>query len=155
MPPITYLTCITNRLWLLRNSLTALSERRAVSKPQILSRLRYVSIMKRGDETEQERLYRIQYKNLQDWNNNYWNENNELFNREKELYIREHFNKEISNEEALSHDQLAHFYRTFLERNREKHVKYNRTMYKNHFTLLIRSINAKISRLRADVTTKR
>lgn len=154
MPPITYLSCIANRLWLVRNSLKALSERRIVSKPQILSRLRYVSIIKRGDETEQEKLYRIYYESLQNWNNNYWNENNLLFDREKDLYIKKHFDEEMSNEEALSHDQLAHFYRTFLEQNREKHVNYNRTMYKSHLKLLISSINAKLSRLKADVTTK-
>lgn len=133
----------------------ALSEQRVVSKPQMLSRLRYVKIIERGDETDQERLYRIQYQNLQDWNNNYWNENNELFNREKDIYLKAQFGEEISKEEALSHDQLAHFYRTFLEKNREKHVNYNRTMYKNHLRLLISSLNAKLSRLKADVTTKR
>lgn len=133
----------------------ALSERRVVSKPQIVSRLRHVKIIERGDETDQERLYRIQYQNLQDWNNNYWNENNELFNREKDGYIKAHFGEKTSNEEALSHDQLAHFYRTFLEQSREKHVNYNRTMYKNHLRLLISSLNAKLSRLKADVTTKR
>lgn len=146
MSPITYLTFFYR-------SVAALSERRVVSKPQILSRLRYVNIIQRSDETFEEKHYRIRYQSLQDWNNKYWAENNELFNREKEKYIKERFGAEMSKEEALSHDQLAPFYRDFLERNRRKHVNYNRIWYKNHLALLSSSINAKLSRLKADLST--
>lgn len=135
-----------------RRSIGGLRERRIVSKPQILSRLRYVNIVKRCDETDQEREYRNFYESLQNWNNNYWSENNELFNKEKNEYIERNFGTEKSKDEALSHDQLAHFYRTFLEKNRDKHVNYNKTWYKNHFALLASSVNAKLSRLKVNLT---
>lgn len=138
---------VISKFW---KSLGTLSEKRVVGKPQILSRLRYVNIVERHDETDQERSYRIQYENLQDWNNKYWAENNELFNRQKADYIKNNFG-EISEEEALSHDQLASFYREFLERNRDKHVTYNRIWYKNHIALLSSSISAKLSRLKANL----
>lgn len=141
---------IVSNFLLLCKAVGTLSERRIVSKPQILSRLRYVDIVKRPDETQQEKAYRQKYEDLQDWNNKYWAENNELFNREKANYIREHFGQ-IDEQQALSHDQLASFYRDFLERNRDKHVNYNRTWYKNHVSLLSTSINAKLSRLRANI----
>lgn len=137
-------------LLLFVKSVGTLSERRVVSKPQILSRLRFVDIIKRPDETAEERAYRVKYEQLQDWNNKYWSENNELFNREKESYIRRNFGH-LNEEQALSHDQLATFYRDFLERNRDRHVNYNRTWYKNHISLLADSIEAKLSRLRANL----
>lgn len=156
MSLVTQLSNLSNRLWLISKSITTLSERRIVSKPQLLSRLRFVNIIKRCDETDQERLYRTQYEGIQEWNDRYWAENNELFNREKDHYIKQHFGDTFSSsEEALSHDQLAHFYRKFLEKNRQKHIVYNQTMYKNHLKLLVSSLNAKLSRLRANVKTDR
>lgn len=131
-------------------SVGTLSERRIVSKPQILSRLRYVDIIRRPDETAQEKAYRVRYEELQNWNNEYWAENNELFNMEKANYIRQNFDQ-MDEEQALSHDQLASFYRDFLERNRERHVEYNRTWYRNHISLLKDSMNAKLSRLKANL----
>lgn len=127
-----------------------LGERRNVSKPQILSRLRYVNIIKRPDETEQERLYRERYNSLQDWNEKYWAENNAIFNKEKEEYIKKHHG-ESSDDQALSHDQLAPFYRDFLNKNRAKHVLYNKTWYTNHISLLYSSLRAKTSRLNVDM----
>lgn len=134
-------------------SVGTLSERRVVSKPQILSRLRYVNIIQRPDETAEERAYRTKYEHLQAWNNQYWAENNELFNREKSNYIREHFGQ-MNEEQALSHDQLASFYKEFLERNRQRHVEYNRTWYMNHISLLSDSIQAKLSRLKENLRGK-
>jgi len=138
----------TYRFWLAFRSIT---ERRIVGKPQILSRLRYVDIVKRCDETAEERAYRIQYESLQDWNNKYWAHNNELFNREKKSYIERHFGHEDA---ALSHDQLGQFYRDFLDLSRERHVEYNKAWYRNHIALLANSINAKLSRIRANLIGK-
>lgn len=124
----------------------AISERRNVSKPQILSRLRYVNVIKRPDELEQERAYRERYNNLQEWNEKYWAENNEIFNQEKEKYIREKFGP-LTSDQALSHDQLAPFYRDFLDKNRGRHVNYNKTWYIQIVTLLGESLKAKVARL--------
>lgn len=131
-------------------SLAALREDRIVSRPQILSRLRYVNIVTRPDETEEEKAYRAHYENLQDWNNRYWTENNELFNKSKSDYIKANFGN-IAEDEALSHDQLATFYRGFLEENRAKHVDYNKKWYKSHISLLQSAMMAKFSRLKLDL----
>lgn len=131
-------------------SFSALSEQRIVSKPQLLSRLRYVEVIKRQDETRDERAYRLHYEELQKWNNHYWAENNELFNKSKADYIKRNFGN-IDEQEALSHDQLSDFYRDFLEENRDRHVEYNRIWYGNHLSLLSNSINAKLSRLKANL----
>lgn len=117
-----------------------ISERRNVTKPQVLSRLRYVSVIRRPDELEEEKVYRERYNSLQDWNEKYWAENNELFNREKDKYIRE--NNGLSNS-----DQLAPFYREFSDRNRKRHVAYNKTWYMQIITLLGYSLKAKVARL--------
>lgn len=137
-----------NRYWFYHKTIKSLSEQRVVGKPQLLSRLRYVNIVQRCDETPEEQAYRVQYDVLQEWNNNYWAENNDLFDREKRDFIKSKFGSSLTNEEALSHDQLAPFYRSFLERNREKHVTYNKIWYKNHLALLLSSLKAKLSRLK-------
>lgn len=149
---ITHFSSLGNRCSSFCKSVGSLSERRIVSKPQILSRLRYVNIIKSCDETKQERAYRLKYESLQDWNNIYWSKNNELFEREKLEYIKKNFGDKISEDEALSHDQLAPFYRCFLERNRLKHVNYNKHWYKNHVALLFSSLNAKFSRLKLNIS---
>lgn len=152
MSPTTCLALITSRFFNICKLFTTLSERRVVSKPEILSRLRYVNIIERRDETDAERAYRAKYEELQTWNNRYWAENNETFQREKNEYIEKNFGPEVSKEEALSHDQLAAFYRYFLEKNRDKHVEYNKIWYRNHAALLSSSIEAKLSRFRANIS---
>lgn len=125
-----------------------------MSKPQKLSRLRYVNIVIPSDETKEERAYRLRYESLQDWNNQYWAENNELFSKAKEQYIKENFENAGPNEDALSHDQLASFYKNFLELNRERHVNYNRIWYRNHLPLLLSSINARLSRFKVNLSAR-
>lgn len=148
MPPLmNFFHIHTDRIL---RSLAALSERRIVSKPQLLSRLRYVEVIKRQDETDAERDYRLHYESIQNWNNKYWAENNELFNRSKADYIKRNFGN-INEQEALSHDQLSDFYRDFLEESRDRHVEYNRIWYGNHLSLLHSSINAKLSRLKVNL----
>lgn len=152
MWPTTCLSSLTNKIWIVRSSLIALKEQRIVGKPQKLSRLRYVNIVIPSDETDEERAYRIEYESLQDWNNKYWAENNELFNKAKVDYIKKNFDHVGSDEDALSHDQLAPFYKNFLEQNRKRHVIYNRIWYKNHLALLSSSITAKISRFKVNLS---
>lgn len=151
----TFLSTLTNRISSVCKAMAGLRERRIVSKPQLLSRLRYVNIVENCDETPQERNYRLKYEMLQDWNNEYWSANNELFEKEKKQYIIDNYGDSISEEEALTHDQLAPFYRSFLERNRDKHVNYNKVWYQAHVALLGSSLNAKLSRLKVNMTSQR
>lgn len=124
-----------------------MSEQRIVTKPQTSSRLRYVSIIERSNETAEEKTYRRQNERLQEWNDKYWAENNKTFTQERDDYIRRNF----GDGEALSHDQLADFYRDFLERNHIKHISYNRAWYRYHLSLLNSSFNAKLSRIRVNL----
>lgn len=129
----------------------SIKEIRSVSKPNLLSRLRYVTIASRVDETNEERLYRLEYDKLQEWNNQYWSLNNEIFKRDKQEYIKKKFGDTISDEEALSHDQLALFYKNFLDKNRQKHIEYNKTWYRNYVRLLLFSMRAKVSRMKTQL----
>lgn len=138
----------------LLRALSTLSEQRVVGKPQLLSRLRYVEVIRREDETDKEREYRTHYEDIQNWNNKYWAENNELFNRRKTEYIKRNFGN-MNEQEALSHDQLSDFYRDFLEENRDRHVRYNKIWYRNHLSLLHSSINAKLSRLKVNLSSNK
>lgn len=137
----------------LLRSINEICEKRAVGQPQILSRLRFVNIIQRQDETDAEKSYRMEYEALQVWNNEYWAENNERFHREKKDYVNNflsHIQKDNNgdDQETLSHDQLAPFYRDFLERNRLRNVEYNKVWYKLHTGLLFSALRAKFSRLR-------
>lgn len=144
MTQATYLTYLFARF---HKYIGALSERRIVSKPQSVSRLRHVNIVKPIDETPQEKAYRTEYQSIQQWNNDYWSKNNDMFNREKSDYIQQHFGKDTSPEDTLNHDQLAPFYRYFLEKNRQRQIDYNRIWYRNHGLLLLSAIKAKTSRI--------
>lgn len=148
-----FISTISNKLSVIYKSISSLSERRIVSKPQALSKLRYVNIIKNSDETALERTYRLQYESLQNWNDKYWSENNKIFDQEKSEYIKRNFGELIAEDEALSHDQLAPFYRSFLERNRKKHMDYNIAWYQSYASLLASSVRAKISRIKSGLST--
>lgn len=60
---------------------------------------------------------------LQDWNQNYWENHNRLFNEEKDKFMNRE--KEGKGTKALSHDELAVFYKRFLDENRAKHMQYS------------------------------
>lgn len=132
----------------IHKTIANLSEQRIVSKPQTTSRLRYVNIIKPVDETPYELAYRTQYVALQNWNDDYWTRNNDLFNKEKSEYINQNFGDRISAEEALSHDLLAPFYRSFLEKNMQRQIDYNKIWYRKLSLLLISAILAKVSRVK-------
>lgn len=154
MTTASFFASITNRFQLLSRSFAALKEKRIVSKPQSKSKLRLVKVISQQDETPAERSYRSQYESLQKWNDNYWAENNELFDRKKFLYIETNFGDSITKEEALSHDQLAPFYRSFLEENRVRHMNYNKIWYRNHSALLSSALKAKVSRLKETLSMR-
>lgn len=147
MTQTTFLGFLFGRVTHIQRSIGGLSERRIVSKPLTASRLRFVNIVKPVDETPQEYAYRIEYKKIQEWNNDYWARNNEMFNNEKSDYISKNFDNDESPEQALNHDQLAPFYQNFLEKNKARQKEYNKIWYRNHGLLLISAVKAKISRI--------
>lgn len=57
---------------------------------------------------------------LQDWNHQYWETHNRQFNQQKELFLSASKKKSAT----VSHDELAVFYKKFLDDNRDKHMKY-------------------------------
>lgn len=60
-------------------------------------------------------------------------------------------NSETTN--TLTADELSEFYRTFLDINREKHLRYNLEWHKRNLSLLWPGIKASLSRIRKQIFT--
>lgn len=118
-----------------------------VTPPHNVSNLRRVFVKTPKDETKPERTYRWvrgnifvlmttkwniliiittssreAYEDVQQWNHKYWVAHNELFQRERARYVLE--NTKADNPQQLDANQMAVFYRQFLNDNQDKHWKW-------------------------------
>lgn len=91
----------------------------SVSSPHPVSNLRLIRPYIPPDETPQEREYRGKLMQLQEWNQRYWEDHNKSFFDERDCFIKS------KGEKQPSYDELASFYKTFLEENHTKHLAYS------------------------------
>ncbi|KAI1285008.1 hypothetical protein HDE_12345 [Halotydeus destructor] len=134
----------------IKRRFSSLRTKQLVSTAHPVSNLRLIKEVPADDETLAERNYRIKRTELQDWNQSYWKEHNRAFFSEKEEYIKSQLLKlkENASEDArhtVTYDELAHFYKRFLDDNNEKHVNYSREWYKRHILLLGPALRAYVS----------
>lgn len=94
------------------------------------------------DESPAEKRYRMMREEYQLWNHFYWEENNKQFQEEKAQYIIKQRLKKQNDSYGSSHEDLAPFYRDFLDRNYEKHITYNKQWYQKQFKLLLPALAA-------------
>lgn len=108
-------------------------KRDLISPPHPVSNLRLYQFAEEPGESEAEKQYRLKRIEVQDWNHNYWLENNLSFQKQKAAFIK----KLNANAEKISHDELAQFYKQFLDENHIKHRTYNWEWYKRQVGLLL------------------
>ncbi|XP_077538032.1 cytochrome c oxidase assembly factor 8 [Haemaphysalis longicornis] len=110
-----------------------------VSPPHPVSNLRRVLIPARPGESAAELRFREQYSALQAWNHDYWVKHNAEFQQKKEEFTRqkldEYKEKGISRDTVPAED-MATFYKAFLNDNHRKHMDYNWAWYRRNIGLL-------------------
>ncbi|KAI2801236.1 Apoptogenic protein 1, mitochondrial, partial [Blomia tropicalis] len=119
--------------------------------PHPLSKLRLEKPGRKVNETKRERLLRKQRIELQAWNHHYWSTNNSEFNRLKKEFVQKELSGKCESNELLqgnqSHEELALFYKQFLDANRRKHISYNFEWYKWNFKVLLLTLMVQVERI--------
>lgn len=89
------------------------------------------------DETGLERSYRLKRQEVHEWNSAFWERHNSDFIKGKKVYSDKlKKDKGLAEDEALSADDMAKYYRMFLNEHHQAHIKYNWEWYKKNISLL-------------------
>ncbi|XP_078090191.1 cytochrome c oxidase assembly factor 8 [Mustelus asterias] len=113
-----------------------------VGPPDRFSNLRPIKFYSRKNESKLEQQLRNLRIGTQNWNQKFWSDQNITFNKERENFIHSSLKAKgmgLRDEEGrkytLSAEEMAEFYKEFLETNYKKHVNYNKEWYKRNFTI--------------------
>ncbi|XP_068456494.1 cytochrome c oxidase assembly factor 8 isoform X2 [Clinocottus analis] len=139
-----------------------------IGPPNPLSNLRPVVYFVPEDESELQRRLRRLRQETEDWNHEFWTQQNISFNKGKDSFISSQLSEkglslrdENGRRRTLGSEDMAVFYKSFLDTNRTRHSDYNKEWYRRNFliTLLMgrvalkaswRSITERCRKTRAD-----
>uniref|UniRef100_A0A023FF09 Uncharacterized protein n=1 Tax=Amblyomma cajennense TaxID=34607 RepID=A0A023FF09_AMBCJ len=111
-----------------------------VSPPHPVSNLRRVVLPTLANESPAERRFREQYVAVQAWNQEYWAKHNAEFLQRKEEFMQSKLAEYRANgnpKETVPIEDMASFYKTFLNDNHKKHMQYNWAWYRKNIGLLL------------------
>uniref|UniRef100_A0A3Q0T0Z0 Cytochrome c oxidase assembly factor 8 n=1 Tax=Amphilophus citrinellus TaxID=61819 RepID=A0A3Q0T0Z0_AMPCI len=115
-----------------------------VGPPNPLSNLRPIVYHIPENETELEKRLRNLRQETEDWNHNFWAKQNITFSKEKEAFIISQLKAkgltlrdEDGRRRSLSSEEMAMFYKNFLDKNRLRHANYNKEWYRRNFTITL------------------
>lgn len=110
--------------------------------PDRLSNLRPILYHIPDNETELEKQLRHLRQETEDWNHAFWAKQNVTFSKEKEAYIVSQLElqglserDETGRKRTLNSEEMAVFYKHFLDTNRVKHANYNKEWYRRNFSI--------------------
>ncbi|XP_054469370.1 cytochrome c oxidase assembly factor 8 [Anoplopoma fimbria] len=113
-----------------------------IGPPNPLSNLRPIVYSVPENESELERRLRHLRQETEDWNHDFWTKQNISFSEEKDAYIFSQLNSrgltvrdESGRRRALNSEEMAVFYKSFLDTNRIRHADYNKEWYRRNFTI--------------------
>ncbi|KAJ8341344.1 hypothetical protein SKAU_G00336350 [Synaphobranchus kaupii] len=113
-----------------------------IGPPDRLSNLRPIIYHIPENESPLERRLRHLRQETEDWNHQFWSNQNITFSKEKHEFIHMFLKAkglshrdENGRKRTLGSEDMAVFYKEFLEKNRTKHTNYNREWYKRNFTI--------------------
>ncbi|XP_047736874.1 cytochrome c oxidase assembly factor 8-like isoform X2 [Hyalella azteca] len=120
-------------------------DRDYVGPPHPVSKLRPVLYCTAKQETPLQAAHRTSLLETQSWNQNYWLQHNTAFEKEKQAFITKKLSEKYSiasrhgNEDqlTLTSEEMAEFYKQFLDQNFDQHMQYNREWYKRNFKHII------------------
>ncbi|XP_028293118.1 cytochrome c oxidase assembly factor 8 [Gouania willdenowi] len=115
-----------------------------IGPPSLLSNLRPIVYRESQDESELEKRLRNLRQDTEDWNHRFWSTQNLTFSRDKEEFIVSQLKAkgltlrdEAGRRRTLNSEEMAFFYKSFLDRNRKRHADYNREWYRRNFTITL------------------
>ncbi|XP_047467720.1 cytochrome c oxidase assembly factor 8 [Mugil cephalus] len=115
-----------------------------IGPPNPLSNLRPIIYHVPENESELEKRLRHLRQETEDWNHEFWTKQNVSFNQEKETFIISQLKSkgltlrdEDGRRRTLSSEDMAQFYKSFLDRNRVRHANYNKEWYRRNFTITL------------------
>ncbi|XP_026876754.2 cytochrome c oxidase assembly factor 8 isoform X2 [Electrophorus electricus] len=115
-----------------------------IGPPDRLSNLRPVIYHIPENETQLERKLRHLRQETEDWNHAFWTYQNVTFTKEKEQFILSQLKlkgltekDERGRQRTLSSEEMAVFYKHFLDKNCKKHASYNKEWYRRNFTITL------------------
>ncbi|XP_030628498.1 cytochrome c oxidase assembly factor 8 [Chanos chanos] len=113
-----------------------------IGPPDRLSNLRPVIYHIPENETKLERKLRHLRQETEDWNHDFWTNQNITFSQKKEEYIQSQLKAkglterdEKGRKRTLNSEEMAAFYKDFLDRNYKRHADYNIEWYRRNFTI--------------------
>ncbi|XP_076604315.1 cytochrome c oxidase assembly factor 8 [Chaetodon auriga] len=115
-----------------------------IGPPNPLSNLRPIVYRVPESETELEKRLRQLRQETEDWNHEFWTKQNITFSKEKHAFIVSHLSAkgltvrdEQGRRRSLSSEEMAVFYKSFLDKNRKRHANYNKEWYRRNFTITL------------------
>ncbi|XP_077179893.1 cytochrome c oxidase assembly factor 8 [Paroedura picta] len=113
-----------------------------IGPPDQYSNLRPIIFYIPKHESPTERRLREFRQETQAWNQQFWAIQNVLFRKEKEEFVHSRLKAkglELRDEQGqkvtLDAEEMAEFYKSFLNKNFKKHLFYNREWYKRNFII--------------------
>ncbi|XP_011201262.1 COA8 family protein CG14806, mitochondrial [Bactrocera dorsalis] len=151
--------CRSKSLQACKSKLSDLSEKpdpRSITKdyvgpPDKLSNIRsYVRHIPKN-ETDLERRLRQMQEQTEKWNHDFWSNHNKNFYQEREEFVKAH--GAATNGEVTA-DEMSEFYKAFLDKNKERHFRYNFSWYLKNFEMLKLAFRVSVVRALKRVKTK-
>uniref|UniRef100_A0A8C7YIZ6 Cytochrome c oxidase assembly factor 8 n=1 Tax=Oryzias sinensis TaxID=183150 RepID=A0A8C7YIZ6_9TELE len=113
-----------------------------IGPPNPLSNLRPIIYRIPEEESELEKRLRNLRQETEDWNHKFWTQQNLNFSEEKEAFVVSQLaGKGLTlrdvdgRRRSLSSEEMAVFYKSFLDKNRKHHASYNKEWYRRNFTI--------------------
>lgn len=115
-----------------------------IGPPNPLSNLRPIVYHVPENESELEKRLRHLRQETEDWNHDFWTNQNINFSKEKEAFIISQLKAkglarrdEDGRRRSLNSEEMAVFYKSFLDKNRIRHANYNKEWYRRNFTITL------------------
>ncbi|XP_042245177.1 cytochrome c oxidase assembly factor 8 isoform X3 [Thunnus maccoyii] len=113
-----------------------------IGPPNPLSNLRPIVYHIPENESELEKRLRHLRQETEDWNHEFWTKQNITFRKQKDAYIISQLKAkglpmrdEQGRRQSLNSEEMAVFYKNFLDKNRTRHANYNKEWYRRNFTI--------------------
>ncbi|XP_069392536.1 cytochrome c oxidase assembly factor 8 isoform X2 [Paralichthys olivaceus] len=115
-----------------------------IGPPNPLSNLRPIVYHVPENESELEKRLRHLRQETEDWNHDFWTQQNISFSKEKDSFIVSQLKAkdltvrdEQGRRRSLNTEEMAEFYKSFLDKNRTRHMSYNKEWYRRNFTITL------------------
>ncbi|XP_071353949.1 cytochrome c oxidase assembly factor 8 isoform X2 [Trachinotus anak] len=115
-----------------------------IGPPNPLSNLRPIVYHVPENESDLEKRLRHLRQETEDWNHDFWTKQNITFSKEKDEFIISQLKEkgltvrdEQGRRRSLNSEEMAVFYKSFLDENRTRHANYNKEWYRRNFTITL------------------